>query len=390
MLKLKAFWHVPVYWQGWPAIFVLPEGSDMNIIGARKEDLDTPALWVDLDQLEQNIRYMAGLFKERGVHWRPHTKGIKVPEIGHMLLKAGAIGLTCAKLGEAEVMVAAGISDILIANQVVGATKITRLVNLRRRADVKVAVDNPDNIAEMGKAAQEKGVNVGVLVEIELGSNRAGVAPGEPAVELSKRVHKTPGLQYKGVMGWEGHTREIEDLDERRAAIELAIGKLASSAEACRQAGLPVEIVSAGGTGTHYVTAYQSAITEIQAGGTIFCDVKGRDWGEKTGAALFVRSTITSRPTPKRLIFDAGFKALPAWYGVPEPLGLDGFESFVTSAEHGEATLSLPNKTVKVGDAFDFRVGYSDMTVFLYNELYGIRDGIVEVVWQIQGRGKLS
>jgi D-serine deaminase-like pyridoxal phosphate-dependent protein len=362
----------------------------MTEIGIKKEELDTPALWVDLDRLESNIQYIAGLFKAAGVNWRPHTKGIKIPGIAHMLIKAGAIGVTCAKLGEAEVMAAGGITDILIGNQVVGTQKITRLVNLRKRADVKVAVDNPGNVAALGKAAAEKGVELGVLIEIEIGSNRAGVAPGQAALELAKLISRTPGLRFEGLFGWEGHTREIADLDERRPAIEQAVGLLAQTAELCRANGLAVEIVSAGGTGTHYVTSHFAGITEMQTGGAIFCDSKGRAWGEKTQPALFVRTMVTSHPLPLRLIFDAGFKALPMFYGTPEPVGLDGFEGFFTSAEHGEVTLSKPNEKVKIGDGVDFRVGYADMTVFLYDKLYGIRDGIVEVVWEIQGRGKLQ
>jgi D-serine deaminase-like pyridoxal phosphate-dependent protein len=361
----------------------------MNEIGLKKTESDTPFLWVDLDLLESNVTYLAEYFEAAGVNWRPHMKGIKVPAIAHQAIASGAIGVTCAKLGEAEIMAAAGIQDILIANQIVGPIKIARLVNLQPHADVKVAVDNEANVVELGEAARAKGVELGILVELDIGQHRAGVAPGQPALELSRLVHETPGLRYQGLMAWEGHTRAIDDLNLRRQEIEKSIGLLTESAELCREAGLPVSIVSAGGSGTYYVTAFQPGITEIQAGGAIFCDVSCQNWGVETKPSLFVRTMVTSRPAPDRIIFDAGFKVLPKWTSMPEPIGLSDVKAIGMSAEHGKVTLAAPDSTVKVGDAFDFTVGYGDSTVFLHDELYGIRDGIIEVVWTIQGRGKI-
>lgn len=361
----------------------------MTEIDCRKSDLDTPVLWVDLDLLESNIAYMAGYFQAAGVSWRPHTKGIKVPAIAHQAIAAGAIGVTCAKLAEAEVMAAAGITDILIANQIVGPMKAARLANLRRHADAKVAVDNPSNVAELGAAARNKGVEIGVLVEVEVGMHRAGVAPGLPALELSRLVSDTPGLRYEGLMAWEGHARGEPELEGRKPVIEEAVGLLVDSAERCRAAGLPVNIVSAGGTGTFYVTAFQPGITEIQAGGAIFGDVASQSWGVETKPALFVRTQVTSRPVPERIIVDAGFKTLPTWHATPQPVDLIGVESTSMSAEHGTLRLAAPNSEIRVGDTLDFVVGYGDVTVCLHDQLVGIRDGIVEVVWPIQGRGKI-
>jgi D-serine deaminase-like pyridoxal phosphate-dependent protein len=286
-------------------------------------------------------------------------------------------------------MAAAGISDILIANQIVGPHKAARLAHLQRNADVKVSVDNPSNVHELGAAASAIGVEVGVVVELDTGMQRAGVAPGGPAVELSCLVHQTPGLRYRGLMTWEGHTRSIADLDERRRVIEGAIGLLAESVEMCRQAGLPVDIVSCGGSGTYYVAAFQAGVTEIQAGGAIFGDVTYQKWGVETTPCLFVRATVTSHPAPDRLIVDAGFKALPQWVGEPRPVGLAGVKGMSMSAEHGILTLEAPDSALQVGDALDFILGYGDATLFLHDQLYGIRDGRVEVVWAIQGRGKL-
>lgn len=362
----------------------------MNEVGLKKSALDTPFLWVDLDILERNIATLAQHFKKAGVNWRPHTKGIKVPAIAHQAIAAGAIGVTCAKLGEAEVMAAAGIKDILIANEVVGAKKTARLANLRRQADVKVAVDNPANVAELGQAAREKGVKIGVLVDVDVGMRRAGVTPGQEAVELSRLVHGTPGLRYQGLMAWEGHTLVNRDPEVKRREVEKAVGLLTETAALCRQADLPVNIVSCGGSGTYTITSSLPGVTEIQAGGATFCDLNYLSWGVETQPSLFVRTMVTSRPAPERIILDAGWKTLPPWMDrMPEPIGLPGFKSFRASAEHGIVLLEEPNTTVKIGDAFDFIVGYSDTTVFLHDTLYGIRDGVVEVIWAIQGRGKL-
>lgn len=362
----------------------------MNEIGFKKSELDTPALWVDLTILEQNIRHLSDFFKSAGVNWRPHTKGIKTPAIAHKAIAAGAIGVTCAKLGEAEVMAAAGITDILIANEVVGSQKITRLVNLRRHADVKVAVDDPENARAIGQAAQAKGVEVGILVDVDTGMGRTGVQPGEAAVDLSMLVHQTPGLRYQGVMAWEGHAAGMSDREAKQRTIEEAVGALDRTAQMCRQVDLPVEIVSGGGSGTYLTTAHLPGITEIQAGGAIFCDATYLQWGVDTTPSLFVQARVISRPAPDLAIFDAGFKALPAWgERNPIPVDLSGFKAFRTSAEHGSLLLEGPNETLKVGQTVDFIVGYGDQTVFLYDQLYGVRDGVVETVWTIQGRGKV-
>ncbi len=361
----------------------------MSEIGSAKDQLDTPALWVDLDKMEANIDTLATHFNAAGVQWRPHTKGIKVPAIAHAAIRAGAIGVTCAKLGEAEIMAQAGIQDLLVANQVVGPRKVERLVRLSRHADVKVAVDSAANIEEIGRAARAASTEVSVLVELNTGMDRAGVLPGEPALNLSRLAHATPGIRYQGLMAWEGHAVRIEDVDEKRRVVEEAVGHLQNSVALCRDAGLPVDIVSGGGSGTYKVTPFLDEITEIQAGGAIFSDVANRSRHVTTDPAIFLRVTVTSRPARDRIIHDAGFKALPNSYGDPQPIGLENVEEIRTSAEHGKVVLSMPSDTPAVGDGIDFLLGYGDVTVFMHDVLYGVRNGIVETEWPIAGRGKL-
>lgn len=358
-------------------------------VGMKKDDLDTPFLWVDLDIMERNIANLAQLFAQGGVNWRPHSKGIKVPAIIHKAIAAGAIGVTCAKLSEAEVMSAAGIQDILIANQIVTPTKIRRLAQLARHSDVKVAVDNAQNVIELGKAALAAGTRIGVVIEIDLGMKRSGVEPDLPAVKLAELAHKTEGIQLFGVMGWEGQASIITDAEQKEVAVKSAVQLLTRTARQFSEQGLPVSIVSAGGSATADITSFIPGVTEIQAGGGIFSDILYQSRGVTNDPALFVRSTVTSRPAADRLIFDAGFKALPAWNTSPRLLQVDGIESIRMSAEHGTVTVNEPNPNIRVGDAFDFIVSYGDYTVFLHDHLYGIRKDVVEVCWPIQGRGKL-
>ncbi len=361
----------------------------MSEVGEPIAAVETPFLWTDLTTLERNIRTLAAHFQAAGVNWRPHTKGIKTPAVAHKLIQAGAIGVTCAKLGEAEVMAAAGIQDILIANQIVGPQKIARLVHLCRQADVKVVVDNSSVVAAVGAAASEIGVTVGLLVEVNTGMDRAGVAPGTATVELAKAIDSTAGTRLAGLMTWEGHMLSEPDAERRRQGVEAAIGQLTETAEACRAAGLTIDIVSAGGSGTYKITPFLSGVTEIEAGGAIFCDMTYQGWGVDLEPAIFVRAMVTSRPASNRIICDAGFKTLPRGFATPKALGIDDVEEIAFSAEHGILKLSQPNTTIEVGDTFDFIVGYGDATVFLHDHLYGVRQGLVEATWPVLGRGKL-
>ncbi len=361
----------------------------ITAIGARLDDLDTPVLAVDLNILEANIADAAARYRTLGVGWRPHTKGQKVPAIVHRELAAGAIGITCAKLSEAEVMAAAGIRSILIANQVVGRQKVARLANLARSADVIAAVDSIENMQEIAAAGQEFGTPVAVVIEVDIGMGRAGVLP-EAVAALAEQAASTPGIRFRGVMGWEGHARATADPVARRPVIEQAVGLLVQAAEQCRAAGLAVEIVSCGGTGTEYAAAAMPGVTEIQAGGIIFNDVYYSRLGLARPFALSVISTVTSRPAPARIVTDAGLKAMSADHALPQPRSLGTVARVSLSAEHGVVELATPAEQPCVGDRLEWIVGYADTTVFLHDELYAVRDGRVEAIWPVTARGKLQ
>lgn len=362
-------------------------------VGSLKETLDTPALIADLDALDRNVGRMAATFRRAGVGWRPHTKGQKIPALAHRLLAAGAFGVTCAKVSEAEVMVAAGIRDILIANEVIGEAKVRRLAHLCAQADVVVAVDSQLGVAQLERAAAEAGTTPRVVVEVDVGLGRCGTPPGEAAEALAWRVADAPHLRFVGVMAWEGHCAAIADAEEKRVGVSAAVGRLTSSADLCRAAGLPVSIVSCSGTGTYQIAAFLPGVTEVQAGGGVWGDVLYRDhFHVDHECALTVLTTVVSRPNPCLIVTDGGFKTLSSERARPEPLGLppETIGRIAFSAEHGRVQLEEPSAWPGVGEQLEFIVGYSDSTVFLHDVLYGVRRGVVQVAWEIAGRGKLQ
>jgi D-serine deaminase-like pyridoxal phosphate-dependent protein len=361
------------------------------LIGASKEAVDTPALLVDLDLMEANIARIAETCRAQGVGWRPHTKGQKTPAIIRKELAAGAIGVTCAKLGEAEVLADAGVRDILIANQVVGAIKLRRLMALRERADVIVAVDSPAHVAALGEAARQAGKVQRVLIEVDIGMHRAGVLPGDPVLALARMIAAESGLRFAGVMGWESHAVTIADPAAKSRAVADAVALLTDSAALCRAAGLDAAIVSCGGTGTFPYCAQQPGVTEIQAGGGIFSDMHYRShYHLDFPCALTLLATVTSRPTPTRVILDAGKKAMSSDAAAPHPVDLALAGPVRLSAEHATLDLAEPSDRPRIGDKVELIIGYSDTTVHLHEQIIGVRQGRVEAIWQVAGRGRLK
>ena len=197
-----------------------------SLVGQPREALDTPALMVDLDILQRNVDRMTGtIIRDAKVGWRPHTKAMKTPALANLCLDAGAHGITCAKLGEAEVMAAAGIRDILVANQIVGPAKIDRLVDVCRQADVMVCVDQFENVQAIDRAAGAKGVCPRVLIEVDVGMERAGVLPGEPTVSLARRIARLQHVRFAGLQTWEAHALFEPDMGRKKRMIEEALGE---------------------------------------------------------------------------------------------------------------------------------------------------------------------
>jgi len=359
------------------------------LIGSGVGEIDTPALLLDLDIMERNVARMAAAFRGLTAKLRPHAKTHKTPIIAHKQLAAGAIGITCAKLGEAEVMVEGGVRDILIANQIVGARKIARLVSLARHADLIVAVDDAHNVQELSQAAQAAGVSLRVLVEVDVGMHRCGVAPGEPALVLAQQIERAAGLRFAGLMGYEGHLVFVPSLEERVHRVHSDMQTLIDTVSFLESHGLPVDIVSAGGTGTAMITGRLPRISEIQAGSYVFMDgryktIEGVDFD----CALSLLTTVISRPRPERVIIDAGMKTLTHEFGLPRFKGREGLELLGLSEEHGTVQLKDPSIAPKPGYKLEIIPSHGDTTLNIHDFYYGLRHGRVEVIWPIAARGK--
>jgi D-serine deaminase-like pyridoxal phosphate-dependent protein len=356
--------------------------------GTSIRELDTPVLLLDLNAFRRNIQRMADFFADRPTALRPHAKTHKSPQVAQHQLAAGAIGITCAKVSEAEVMAASGIEDLLIANQVTGAIKVDRLTDLARRCDLMVAVDDAANVAQLSEACVAKGVQLRVLVEVDIGMNRCGVAPGAPALALGQQVAQAPGLAFKGLMGYEGHLVLVEDPEERARRVRDALAALQETVDQLEAAGLPVEIVSGGGTGTYDVTGITAPMTEIQAGSYVFMDSTYLAVRPEFESALTVLSSVVSRPTPERVVVDAGLKTMTKEFGWPQPLGTEAVSVAYLSEEHGVLTVEDPKAVAwRPGDQVVFRPSHCCTTVNLHDRLYVVEDGTLVAVWSISARG---
>jgi D-serine deaminase-like pyridoxal phosphate-dependent protein len=366
------------------------------------QDLDTPALIVDLDAMEKNIETVARFFRGKQCNIRPHFKGHKTPAISHKQLEAGAKGICTAKLGEAEVLASVGVKDILITNEIVTKQKVDRLARLSTQCKVKVAVDNPSNIEELAGAAREYDTEIGVLVDINVGQfgriegvlDRCGVLPGESALSLTKKVVQARGLKFKGVMGYEGGMGGFPQFEKRKEAAGRAMKPFVDTAKMIQDAGFDVEDVSAGSTGTWNITGAYPGITEVQAGSYVLMDVVyKRLEGVECDNALSVLTTVISTPYAGKAIADIGQKGVctastGGAAGMPKVKGIDGVEVMKLNVEHCHLSLKQPSKQIHVGDKIELVPYEVDTTVNCYDKMYAVRGGRVEAEWQILGRGK--
>ena len=373
-------------------------------IGMPVDEIDTPVLLVDLDDLEFNINKLASHFSEAGKQLRPHTKSHKTPAIAHLQLQAGAIGVTCAKLGEAEVMADAGINDILIANEVVGRHKIPRLMDLAQRCDIMVAVDHADNLADIDDAAGAAGVQPRILVEVNIGHNRCGVmAESETVVELSRAVHDAAHVRFAGIFGYQGHVVDLPNAKERETGAHGCLARLSTAVANVRAAGLTVDIVSTSATGDYYVSTTYEAVTEVQAGSYALMDAAYATLDLGFRNALTVLTTVTNRPNAEQVITDAGLKTLTPEHGFPlvklpsregidvgwDPQGLRFLSCHALSEEHGRLRAEGGLCHLEPGDIMEFIPGHGCTTMNLHDRIYAVRDGRLEAIWPIAARGKV-
>ena len=363
------------------------------IIGKKVEDIETPALLLDLDKMEYNLNKMANFVKEKKTLIRPHFKTHKSPFLAHKQIEAGAIGITCQKLSEAEVLAKSGIKDILITNEIVGKQKLKRLVNLAAYTDLKVSIDNYHNAEEISNYALEKGVVVNYLVELNIGMNRCGVDPGEPALTLVQKINNLKGLKFLGIMAYEGHTVFIESYEERKNETIKALKKVSETIQVFKKKGINCEIVSCGSTGTYMITGAYPEVTEIESGSYLTMDMKYNaieGVGGTFKTALSLLTTVMSKPSSNRIILDAGMKAISKEFGMPLLKDkIDGFELYKLAEEHGYVEVSKSAKNLfSIGEKIELLPSHGCTTINLHDVYYGIRSGIVECVLPIEARGK--
>ena len=357
-----------------------------------KKSLDTPALCIDLDAMDANIALMAGFILERGKQWRPHQKCHKTPQIAQRQIEAGAIGVTCAKVSEAEVMAAGGVRDILIANMIVGEQKLERVAALCGSADPIVTCDHYSQAEALATVCLRRGIECRVIIEVDIGLNRVGVRPGSDSLRLAQGIDGLNGVRLVGIMGYEGHLLRIADPEDKRREINDAMTVLAHCRDLMLRDGINCDIVSAGGTGSYQMTSDCEAVTELQAGGGIFGDVFYEAQCGVTGHAhaLTVLTTVCSRPSLEKAVLDAGRKS--QYPDLEKPIVKDWPDARVghTSAEHCQVELGADAQRLAIGDKVELIVGYSDFTTVMHDNFHAFRGDQLEVVWPIAGRGKMT
>ena len=356
-------------------------------VGAPKSEIDTPALLINYEALDRNISRMAGYFKRGDVKLRPHSKTHKNVQIARKQIAAGAVGITCAKLGEAEALADGGIDDILIANQIVGPIKIARLVQLAQRIRVAVAVDDPVNVRALSQAASAAGLTIHCLVEVNVGMNRCGVEPGEPALRLAEQVAQSEGLVFGGIQAYEGHLVNLMPLQERAARVRVDVQKAVDSRRLIEKHGIAVPVVSGAGTGSFKITMGIDGVNEIQAGSYATMDGKYKQVGAEFEYALTILVTVISRPSAEIAVIDAGLKGMTSEFGLPTVL-VEGATLMGLSEEHGKMTLSGAARDLKAGDKIEILPSHGCTTINLYENFHVMEDDRLKDIWKIVGRGK--
>ncbi len=357
--------------------------------------LNTPVLVIDRDTLQRNIEAMAKFAREKGMALRPHAKTHKSADIAKLQLAAGAVGVCCAKLGEAEALADGGVQNILITSPVVTPQAIARLITLNGKiSQLRVVADNPDNVDALAIAAKAASKTLNVLVDIDPGIRRTGVPTPEAALSLAQRIAAAETLRFAGVQYYCGAQQHIESYADRRAAIADRTEYLRGVVETLSSAGYAPEVITGGGTGTHRIDAELGVLTELQAGSYVFmdkqyndCDLDGGG-GKPFETSLFVDAHVISANSSSMATIDAGFKALSTDGGLPVVMdGAPAGAMFVFMGdEHG--ALIAPDHAFRIADHVSLAVPHCDPTVNLYEAYHVVRDGTLIAIWPVSARGR--
>ena len=368
--------------------------SPPAIPGMREDEIDTPALVIDLDAFEFNLDRMAALLAPTSVKLRAHAKTHKSPVVAKLQIARGAVGQCVQKVSEAEIMAWGGVHDILVSNEVVGAAKLARLCALSKIAKVAVCVDDAAQVAAIEAAAADAGIRMSVLVEIDVGASRAGVTPGPAAVALAQMIAGSKHLTFGGLQAYQGSAQHKRSVAERGALIGNAVEACRRTVEQLRQQGLDCAIVGGAGTGTFEIEAASGIYTEMQAGSYVFMDADYARNLDAMGApvstfrhSLFVLSTVMSATRPGLAVLDAGHKSVAVDSGLPVVWQRPDIRYVSASDEHGKLEVGSETAAPKLGEKMRLVPGHCDPTVDKFDWYVGVRGGRVECLWPVAARG---
>ncbi len=354
-------------------------------IGTRTSELRTPALLVDLDALDHNLRQMASFFRDKPTKLRPHFKGHQSLFLACKQVQMGAIGISCARLKHAAALVQQGIDNILVANEIAGRSAnsmIEDFVELSHKAPVVVAVDNPKVVADMAITAKGRAHELNVVVDLDVRLGRCGIRPGEAALALTKLVI-AKGLKFRGLMGYEGHIPHPAGPEKERI-VHNALKQLVDTKTLIESEGIPVEIMSCGGTSDYSISGVFPGVTEIQAGSYLLMDTWYVAFAPEFTPTLTVLATVISKTSNERIVVDAGSKTMSGGNGPPSVKGIPGLQVKTMYVEHSLLEIVDPSVRIEVGDKIEIWVRCLDPTLSLHSHMYGIRLGEVETVLQIE------
>ena len=367
------------------------------MVGMDEADIQTPCLVLDLDALERNIIKMGQFAKDKNMRHRVHGKMHKSVDVALLQEKlGGSCGVCCQKVSEAEAFVRGGIKDVLVSNQVRDPAKIDRLARLPKLgARAICCVDDLANIADLSAAAVKHGTQIECLVEIDCGAGRCGVQSTEDVVAIATAINAAEGLKFAGLQAYQGAMQHLDDYQERKAKVEIAVAMVAEAVAALKSVGLECDIVGGGGTGSYYFEGESGVYNELQCGSYAFMDADyGRildrdgnriDQGEWQNA-LFLLTSVMSHAKADKAICDAGLKAQSVDSGLPVIFGRTDVEYVKCSDEHG--VIADPDGVLKVGDKLKLVPGHCDPTCNVHDWYVGVRNGKVEALWPITARGK--
>ncbi len=358
-------------------------------------EVDTPALLLDEDLLRTNIKRMQAVADDAGIALRPHAKAHKSIAVARLQRDAGAVGICCAKLGEAEVMVRGGQDNILVTTPITGVLKIRRLVVLAGQANISVVADDAANLAEIDLAARAAGVVVGIVIEVDVGQGRCGVPPGPRAAELMHDIQRRPGLRIAGVQGYQGRLQCVPGYTAREVAVQAAMAVLQLSIDAIRKAGLALPVITGGGTGSTPIDIGLGVLTELQPGSYVTMDTAyaATEWTpgqlpNPFGQPLLVLASVVSRPSADRVVVDVGWKAISNDAGTPKVAGNADLQFEFAGDEHGIVRSLSGQLALRPGDRICLVPSHCDTTVNLHDAFAVHRNGRLESLWPIDARGK--